>query len=71
MKAQSIQISPVCPLPCLLSFDNLTNYFAVSSLDLEEQSAALPPLIAAERRLMQGRETQRDAAVLQIQGKTF
>lgn len=59
------------PLPCLLSFDNLTNYFAVLSLDLEELSVALPPLIAAERCLMQGRETQRDAPMLQNQGKPF
>lgn len=41
--------------PCLLSFDNLTNYFVVLSLDLEELSVSeLPPLSAAERCLMEG-----------------
>lgn len=59
------------PVPCLLHFDNLTNYFAVLSLDLEELSQAHPPLIAADWRVMQGPETQRDAAMTQNQGKSF
>lgn len=42
------------PLPCLLSFDSLTNYFVVLSLDLEEVTASLPPLRAAECCLMEG-----------------
>lgn len=54
-----------------VSFDNLTNHFAALSLEPEEPSVAFPPVTVAEHSLMQGWETQKDAAVLQKQGKAF
>lgn len=54
-----------------VSFDNLTNHFAALSQELGEPSVVFPPVTMAEHSLMQGWETQRDAVLLQKQGKAF